>query len=66
LSSIGVSHYNSSNQLTSVLLGGYVFIGGAQVLTTRQSGPANTTDTTDCATKLNQLLACLRTHGLIA
>ncbi|HXI85275.1 MAG TPA: hypothetical protein VNL17_14435 [Verrucomicrobiae bacterium] len=36
-----------------------------QVVTGRQTGPGNTTDVTDVATRFNNLLTALRTHGLI-
>lgn len=36
-----------------------------QVLTTRQTDPGDTTDTTDVAIQFNKLLAVLRIHGLI-
>jgi hypothetical protein len=44
---------------------GEITINGSKVLTTRQSDPGNTTDTTDVATRFNNLLASLRSHGLI-
>ncbi len=40
-------------------------LGGNQILTTRQAGPGNTTDTTDVAVRVNNLLTALRAHGLI-
>ena len=40
-------------------------LGAANVLTIRQTGPGNTTDSTDVAVRFNNLLTALRAHGLI-
>lgn len=51
--------------LLDASVGPRLVFNNTQVLTVRQTGPGNTTDSSDVATRFNALLAVLRTHGLI-
>ena len=65
---LGLWDYSGANTVMLTTLAGAppgVWVNALQVLTTRQTGPGNTTDATDVATRFNLLLASLRTHGLI-
>jgi hypothetical protein len=57
--------YFSVNQLQINDPFGEIIINGTKVLGTQQSDPGNSTDSTDVATRFNNLLSSLRTHGII-
>jgi len=57
--------WNTTGSHTSFWSASGLQFDGTQVLTSQQTGPGNTTDVTDVATRFNNLLTALRAHGLI-
>jgi len=61
----GFTRFDTVNSCQIATAGGSVRINGTKVLGAQQTGPGNSTDSTDVAIRFNNLLTALRTHGLI-